>query len=467
MEKESATITRTRLNYDNKLILAPMVRIGTLPMRLLALDYGADIVYTEELIDRKLLRSIRRENDVLGTIDYIDKTDSTVVFRTCLREREHVVLQIGTSDPLRAAEVARMVEKDVAGIDVNMGCPKKFSILGGMGASLLSDPRKATNILRKMIETVTIPITCKIRVLSSLEETLQLCDTLASTGIEAITVHGRTIEERPQHPNRNHVLKQISDRLSIPVIANGGSKDIQQHSDIFRFKEETGCSSVMLARAAEWNCSIFRKEGLLSMENVIKSYLKYAVDCDNSPSNTKYCVQNILRELQESPLGRKFLDSQTLEQICEVWGLGDYCRSKNKEFRDKGLLGRFQVMPVMLDKDAKDNNVSYKRKIYEENDVSLMRCAFLRNSYTTDSELPKTRLLKWTKENRKKMPIYNTRQEDKLFCSVVTVDGRKYGSSFWEKNKKWAEQGAALVCLYFLGVINEESLSASGNIISR
>lgn len=145
-----------------------------------------------------------------------------------------MVLQIGTSDPLRAAEVARMVEKDVAGIDINMGCPKKFSMLGGMGASLLSEPQKATNILRKMIETVAIPITCKIRVLSSLKETLQLCDTLASTGIAAIAVHGRTIEERPQHPNRNHVLKQISDRLSIPVIANGGSKDIQQHSDILR-----------------------------------------------------------------------------------------------------------------------------------------------------------------------------------------------------------------------------------------
>lgn len=466
MEKESTTVTKARLKYDNKLILAPMVRIGTLPMRLLALDYGADIVYTEELIDRKLLRSTRRENDVLGTIDYIDKTDGTVVFRTCPREREHVVLQIGTSDPSRAAEVARMVEKDVAGIDVNMGCPKKFSMLGGMGASLLSEPQKATSILQKLIETVKIPITCKIRVLPDLEETLRLCNILTSTGIEAIAVHGRTIEERPQHPNRNDVLKQISERLSIPVIANGGSKDIQQHSDIFRFKEETGCSSVMLARAAEWNCSIFRKDGLLPMENVIKSYLKYAVDCDNSPSNTKYCVQNILRELQESPLGRKFLDSQTLEQICEVWGLGDYCRSKNKEFREKGLLGRFQVMPVILDKD-KDNNFSYKRKIYEENDVSLMRCAFLRNSYTTDSELPKTRLLKWTKENRKKMPVYNTRQEDKLFCSVVTVDGRKYGSSFWEKNKKWAEQGAALVCLYFLGVIDEKSLSASGNIISR
>jgi len=61
MEEKPPTIKK-KLDYKNKLILAPMVRIGTLPMRLLALDYGADIVYTEELIDRKLLRSIRREN---------------------------------------------------------------------------------------------------------------------------------------------------------------------------------------------------------------------------------------------------------------------------------------------------------------------------------------------------------------------------------------------------------------------
>lgn len=55
---------KEKLCYENKIILAPMVRIGTLPTRLLALDYGADIVYTEELIDFKLLRSIRRENGI-------------------------------------------------------------------------------------------------------------------------------------------------------------------------------------------------------------------------------------------------------------------------------------------------------------------------------------------------------------------------------------------------------------------
>lgn len=253
--------------------------------------------------------------DVLGTVDYIDRTDGTIIFRTCPRERDHVVLQIGTSDASRALKVARMVENDVAAIDINMGCPKRFSILGGMGAALLQEPEKAKGILKELVDGLKIPVTCKIRILSTLEETLKLCDILVSSGIAAIAVHGRTVNERPQHQNKVDILKKIADHLSIPVIANGGSRDIEKRSDILKFKEITGCSSVMIARSAEWNCSIFRKEGLLSMDDIVVAYLKYAVDFDNSPCNTKYCVQNILRDVQESPLGRRFLDAQTLEQI--------------------------------------------------------------------------------------------------------------------------------------------------------
>lgn len=58
------------LTYENKLILAPMVRIGTLPMRLLALSYGADLVYSEELIDWKFLRSKRKINGRYLILDY-------------------------------------------------------------------------------------------------------------------------------------------------------------------------------------------------------------------------------------------------------------------------------------------------------------------------------------------------------------------------------------------------------------
>lgn len=50
------------INYSNKLILAPMVRGSKLPMRLLALRYGADLVYTDELIDYSLLMAKRKVN---------------------------------------------------------------------------------------------------------------------------------------------------------------------------------------------------------------------------------------------------------------------------------------------------------------------------------------------------------------------------------------------------------------------
>lgn len=59
---------KMKLDYANKIILAPMVRVGTLPMRLLALSYGADIVFTEEIIDWKLLKTTRRINRELNKI---------------------------------------------------------------------------------------------------------------------------------------------------------------------------------------------------------------------------------------------------------------------------------------------------------------------------------------------------------------------------------------------------------------
>lgn len=36
--------------------------------------------------------------------------------------------------------------KDVAAIDINMGCPRPFSVSSGMGAALLSQPEKVTKV---------------------------------------------------------------------------------------------------------------------------------------------------------------------------------------------------------------------------------------------------------------------------------------------------------------------------------
>lgn len=100
-----------------------------------------------------------------------------------------------------------------------MGCPKEFSIKGGMGAALLLQPEKAKNILRTLVQNLSIPVSCKIRVLEDEKKTLELVKELESTGIKAIAIHGRTKAERPQHKNRNGTIKHIAKFIKIPVIA--------------------------------------------------------------------------------------------------------------------------------------------------------------------------------------------------------------------------------------------------------
>lgn len=58
-------------------------------------------------------------------------------------------------------------------------------------------------------------------------------------------------------------IRTIAESVKIPIIANGGSLDIQDFSDIMKFKEDCGAASVMVARAAQKNVSIFRKEGAI------------------------------------------------------------------------------------------------------------------------------------------------------------------------------------------------------------
>ena len=65
-----------------------------------------------------------------------------------------------------------MVVDDVDGIDINMGCPKSFSLKGGMGAALLTQPEKIKDILTSLVKAVgsRIPVTCKIRIFNDTEQ---------------------------------------------------------------------------------------------------------------------------------------------------------------------------------------------------------------------------------------------------------------------------------------------------------
>ncbi|XP_050099105.1 tRNA-dihydrouridine(20) synthase [NAD(P)+]-like [Anopheles aquasalis] len=457
--------TKTYLDYRNKLILAPMVRVGTLPMRLLALEYGADLVYTEEIIDWKLLRAERRVNDVLGTIDYIDTTDGTVVFRTCPAERGKVVLQIGTAAAERAAAVGKMLEQDVTAIDVNMGCPKEFSIKGGMGVALLYDLPRAKAVLEALVQTVSIPVTCKIRLMPDVDDTIKLARELQSTGISAIGVHGRTKTERPRDPVNEAAIARVAEALDIPVIANGGSQSITRHCDMLKFARQCGTRSVMVARAAEWNVSVFRPDGPLPLDDVIRRYLTLSVRYDNPPANSKYCVQMMLRSLQESPIGRRLLDSQTMQQMCDIWELGDYCRETQLVYHQAGNQGRRACRPRTLSQDQVENgSLGGKRQCFDGQELSIIEenICFIRANFPQDTELPKTKLFLYARRNHLELARYEVQQKDKLFKAIIQFDGKRYSSTFWEKSKRFAEQAAALVCLVQLGVEQRDTLIANG-----
>ncbi|XP_030060164.1 tRNA-dihydrouridine(20) synthase [NAD(P)+]-like [Microcaecilia unicolor] len=440
-----------KLNYRNKTILAPMVRVGTLPMRLLALDYGADIVYCEELIDMKMLQCKRVINNVLDTVDYVAPNER-VIFRTCEREKGRIVFQMGSSDADRALAVGKLIEHDVAGIDVNMGCPKEFSTKGGMGAALLTDPDKIELILSTLVKGLSKPITCKIRILPSLEETVNLVKRIERTGVAAIAVHGRKKEERPQHPVHCDIIRAISEAVSIPVIASGGSYDfIKEYPDIESFRKTTTASSVMVARAAMWNPSIFSKDGIVPLEEVMREYIKYAVKFDNHYTNTKYCLCQMLREQLETPLGKKLHAAQSTLEICEAFEMKSFYEEVTT------LLETKKASLEAIEKEVNDH--------VEDPDVIQRAVKFDRREYPPQIT-PKMCLLEWCRKEKHLQPIYETVQQplDRLFRSTVTVADQKYRSSLWDKSKKLAEQAAAIVCLRTLG-IPEGKLSEEGNTL--
>lgn len=129
----SISDSQNRVNsamFVNKVCLAPMVRAGSLPFRTLCLKYGADLVWGEEIIDKRIVKCTRVINERLATIDFNVVGErgkgniDVLIFRTCALEAGKVVFQMGTSCPDRALAAARVVENDVGAIDINMGCPK-------------------------------------------------------------------------------------------------------------------------------------------------------------------------------------------------------------------------------------------------------------------------------------------------------------------------------------------------------
>ncbi|KAG5392914.1 hypothetical protein IGI04_022877 [Brassica rapa subsp. trilocularis] len=314
---------KKKMEYRNKLVLAPMVRVGTLSFRMLAAEYGADITYGEEIIDHKLVKCQRRINVSSGTTEFVEKGTENVVFSTCDEERERVVFQMGTSDAVRALKAAEIVCKDVAAVDINMGCPKAFSIQGGMGAALLTKPELIHDILATLKRNLDVPVTCKIRLLKSPADTVELARRIEKLGVPALAVHGRKVADRPRDPAKWDEIADVIAALSIPVIANG---DVLEYDDFSRIKTATGAASVMVARGAMWNASVFSPKGKSHWEDVKKKYIRKSILWNNDVKSTKYTIKEMIahHSCLELAEGKSLNKADTLADIAKLYELEDY-----------------------------------------------------------------------------------------------------------------------------------------------
>jgi tRNA-dihydrouridine synthase 4 len=238
-------------------IVAPMVRYSKLPFRLLCKKWGADICFTPMIIAEAFNRSeAARDSD----------------FQTC-KEDIPLVVQFGTKDPMEFASAAVKVEPYCDAIDLNCGCPQRWAMQEGIGASLSSKPKMIYDIVSAAKKRVSKPISIKIRLHQNMKVTMELIKAAELAGVSWITVHGRTASERSRVPVHLDSIRFVKESANVPVIANG---DVFTPQDVCSIIESTGVNGVMSARGILANPALFKGYDHVPLE-CVQDYLDLAL----------------------------------------------------------------------------------------------------------------------------------------------------------------------------------------------
>ncbi|WP_206610574.1 tRNA dihydrouridine synthase DusB [Marinomonas rhizomae] len=228
---------------DKSVILAPMAGVTDLPFRRLCHDQGAGLVVSEMVTsDVRLWNSTKSRHRLIH--------DAEVSPRS---------VQIAGGDPQMMAEAAQQnVELGAQIIDINMGCPAKKVCNKAAGSALLKDEALVREILETVVNSVSVPVTLKIRTGWSLDQKngLAIAKMAEDIGIQALAIHGRTRECKFQGQVEYDTIAEIKHHLNIPIFANGDIKDAQSAKFV---KDYTQADGIMIGRAAQGRPWIFRE----------------------------------------------------------------------------------------------------------------------------------------------------------------------------------------------------------------
>ena len=234
------------LQLPTRFLLSPLAGFTNLPFRRMIRRLGGVGLCTTDLVNARSLLARRYK--------------ALELVQTC-PEDTPLSIQVFGSEPQYLADAARLLESDfqLDSIDINMGCPVPKVAGHGAGAALMKQSDSAVELVRTVVEAVSLPVTVKMR-LGWDDRSLTapgFARAFEEAGVAAIAIHGRTREQGFGGRVDLEGIRQVVEAVdSIPVIGYG---DIVSVEDAMRMLEVTGCDGISIGRGALANPWIFQQ----------------------------------------------------------------------------------------------------------------------------------------------------------------------------------------------------------------
>jgi len=237
------------VELEHPFFQAALSGFSDLPMRRVARRSGAAYTLNEMALDSSVLHESDWQRQQLQVAD----------------DDHPVGGQLMGADPSTFAPAARLFANagyDV--IDINFGCPVSKVLNRCRGGYMLSDPPAALGIVRSVIDEVgrEKPVTVKMRrgiddSPESERRFFEIFEGALELGVSAVTVHGRTVEQKYRGPADWSFLERVKRRAGDrPVF---GSGDLMSPEACVRMLDATGVDGVTIARGAMGDPWIFRQ----------------------------------------------------------------------------------------------------------------------------------------------------------------------------------------------------------------
>ena len=222
-------------------------------------------------------------SEMVASIPHLQKHRRTLLKTDYRGESGLRSVQILGTDPKQMADAALLNQRRGADIiDINMGCPAKKVCSVAAGSALLRDEQLVAKILTAVVSAVTIPVTLKIRTGwdKDTKNAIKIAHIAEQSGISALTIHGRTRACKFAGEAEYQTIKQVKQRVNIPIIANG---DITNANKAQYVLDYTQADAIMIGRAAQGNPWIFKTilQQLKHKKTVIKPSITEIQDVMN------------------------------------------------------------------------------------------------------------------------------------------------------------------------------------------